>query len=58
MVNKIEELAEKIYNLSSILKQYCRTNVENLEEVTKISTLVDYLHNDADKLNSILINTQ
>jgi|GEM_PF-6735872 len=55
-LEQMEKLAEKVYNLSSILKRHCRANEECLEEVSQISTLADYLHNDADKLYSNFIN--
>ncbi len=60
MKSKIEtpdQLAEKIYNLTSILKQHCCANTEKLEEVAQISTMVDYLYDCADRLNVIFLNS-
>lgn len=59
MEQKLKELkllAEKIYNLSSILKEYCKTNSTGIEEVANLYTLVEYLHDNIDSLNSIFIN--
>ncbi len=53
-----KQLAEKIYNLSSILKQHCKTNEENLEEVAIISTLAECIHKNADRLNVQFINAE
>lgn len=50
-------LAEKTYNLSTILKDYCKTNSNNIEEVANLYSLVEYLHDNVDKMNSIFINT-
>jgi hypothetical protein len=59
MDKKLEELkslAEKIYNLSSILKNYCKTNFNDIEEVANLYPLVEYLYSNIDTLNSIFIN--
>ena len=59
MERKLEELkllAEKIYNLSSILKEYCKNNSNYIEEVSNLYSLVEYLHENIDILNSIFIN--
>lgn len=54
-LKQAEGLSNKIYNLSSILKQYCKIN-QDIEEVSHIYTLVEYLHKDIDNLYSIFIN--
>ncbi len=54
-MEKAAKLAEKIYNISSILQQYCRINDEDFE-VAKISTLVDCIYQNADYLNAAFIN--
>lgn len=55
-LEKITALAAKIYNLSSVLKEYCKTNSNGIEEIDTLYTLVEYLHSNADILNSIFIN--
>lgn len=56
-IDELRRLAEKIYNLSSILKGYCKNNTNNTEEIANISPLVEYLHSNIDTLNSIFINS-
>lgn len=61
MKKKLEELtklADKIYNLSSILKDYCKTNSNDIEEVANLYSLAEYLHRNIDMLNSIFINME
>jgi hypothetical protein len=54
-LKQAEELLDKIYNLSSILKQYCRIN-KDIEEISHICTLVEYLCNEIDNLYCIFLN--
>jgi len=59
MEKELKELtffAEKIYNLSSILKEYCKTNSNDIEEIANLYSLVEYLHNNIDILNNVFIN--
>ena len=59
MDKKLEELkllAEKIYNLSSVLRNYCKTNSNNIEEIENLCPLIEYIHNNINTLNSIFIN--
>lgn len=59
MEQKLEEIAslsEKIYNLSAILKEYCKTNPNDIEEIYNLYSLVEYLHSNIDTLYSIFIN--
>ena len=55
-LEKLKLLTEKIYNLSSVLKEYCKTNSNNIEEVANLYSLIEYLHSNIDTLNSIFIN--
>lgn len=57
-LGEIVPLAEKIYNLSSILKEYCKINSNCIEEIYNLYSLVEYLHNDIDTLNNIFINME
>ena len=56
-IDELRRLAEKIYNLSSVLKEYCENNTNSIEEIANISPLVEYLHSNIDTLNSIFINS-
>ncbi len=59
MEKKLKELtllSEKIYNISSILKEYCKIHSNDIEETSKIYSLVEYLHKDIDIINRIFIN--
>ncbi|MDD3594469.1 MAG: hypothetical protein PHX18_07575 [Candidatus Gastranaerophilales bacterium] len=61
MNNKIEELAllsERIYNLSSVLKEYCKANNNDLDEILNLYSLVEYLHDNIDKLNDLFIDME
>lgn len=53
---ELSKLSEKIYNLSSILKEYCKNNPEDIEEIAQLYSLVEYLHANIDKLNFNFIN--
>lgn len=55
-LKKLSILADKIYSLSFVLKNYCKTNSSNIEEIGNIYFLVEYLHDNIDILNNILIN--
>ena len=55
-LEKLKLLTEKIYNLSSVLKEYCKTNSNDIEEVENLYSLVEYLHNNIDILNITFIN--
>ncbi len=54
-LEELKLLSEKIYNLSSILKEYCKTNPNKIEEIANLYSLVEYLHNNIDILNIKLI---
>ena len=59
MEKKLEEpalLADKIYNLSCILKEYCKINPNMIEDIANLYPLVEYIHHNIDILNSIFIN--
>lgn len=61
MEKKLEELtllANKIYNLSSILKEYCENNSNNIQEIANLYSLAEYMHDSIDKLNWIFINME
>lgn len=53
---ELSKLADKIYNLSSVLKEYSKNHYEDINEVANIYCLVEYLHANIDTLNSIFIN--
>jgi len=55
---ELKQLSEKIYNLSVVLKDYCKTNSNDIEEIFNLYSLVEYLHNNIDKLNNIFINME
>jgi hypothetical protein len=55
-LKEMGELSEKIYNLSSVLKEYCKTNSKGIEEIANIYSLVEYMHNNIDILNNTFIN--
>lgn len=55
-LEEIKLLADKIYNLSSVLKDYCKTNSNDIEEIANLFSLVEYLHNNIDILNNTFIN--
>ena len=59
MDKKLEELtmlSDKIYNLSSVLKDYCKANSNAIEEIANLYSVVEHLHDNIDMLNSIFIN--
>lgn len=43
-LEEIKKLTEKIYNLSSILENYCKTNSNYIQEVANLYPLTEYLH--------------
>lgn len=59
MEQKLEELkllADKSYNLSCILRDYCQNNSNNIEEIANLCPFAEYLHSNIDTLNSIFID--
>lgn len=61
MEQKLEELkmlADKSYNLSCILKNYCKNNSNDIEEVANLYPLVTYLHSNIDMINGIFIDIE
>lgn len=55
-LQKMSELSLKAYNITSILKVYCENSLDIIE-IANISSVINYLYDDIDKLNSILIDT-
>ena len=59
MDKKLEEMAqltEKIYNLSFVLKEYCKVNPDDIEEIRILYSLVESMYNNIDILNCFFIN--
>lgn len=42
-------LSEKLYNISVVLDNYCKSNTE-VEELQNISPIIEYMRNLADEL--------
>lgn len=55
-LEELKMLSERIYHLSSILKEYCKTNPDDIFEIEILYSLVEYLHKNIDNMNSIFIN--
>lgn len=53
---ELKILAEKSYSLCCILKDYCKIHYNGIEEMSNMYTLIEYLDENIDTLNSIFIN--
>ena|SRR5574344_1446407 len=53
--NKIEKLADSIYNISVVLDYFCSTQRE-IEELYNLTPIVKKLREKSDILNTIFIN--
>ena len=54
---KLKNLSADIYNIASLLTEFCSREEYN-EKIANILPVLKYLHNKADKLNCMFINTQ
>lgn len=53
---ELKILADKSYHLCCILKEYCKIHYYDIEEMSHMYTLIEYLLDNIDTLNSIFIN--
>ncbi len=54
-VKQAEELAEKIYNTTSVVDSYCKTH-RNEELLERISPIMEHLQRDTDKLYAMFFD--
>ena len=52
-----QRLADRIYNISSVLKDYSQKH-KYIEEIRHQSPIIEYLHDNTDKLNCLFINRE
>ena len=52
---KLEKLAERIYNTSVVIDYFCRTQQE-IEELYNLAPIVENLRRDTDTVNAYFIN--
>ena len=52
---KLEKLAERIYNTSVVIDYFCRTQQE-IEELYNLAPIVENLRQDSDTVNAYFIN--
>ena len=52
---KLEKLAERIYNTSVVIDYFCRTQQE-IEELYNLTPIVENLRRDSDTVNAYFIN--
>ena len=52
---KLEKLAERIYNTSVVIDYFCRTQQE-IEELYNLTPVVENLRRDTDTVNAFFIN--
>ena len=52
---KLEKLAERIYNTSVVIDYFCRTQQE-IEELYNLAPIVENLRRDSDTVNAYFIN--
>ena len=52
---KLEKLAERIYNTTTVIDYFCRTQQE-IEELYNLTPIVENLRRDADTVNAYFIN--
>lgn len=55
-LKELKLLAGKSYNLCSVLKEYCKPDCYDTEKDSNVYTMVEYLYDNIDTLNSIFIN--
>ena len=52
---KLEKLAERIYNTATVIDYFCRTQQE-IEELYNLTPVVENLRRDTDTVNAFFIN--
>ena len=52
---KLEKLAERIYNTVTVIDYFCRTQQE-IEELYNLAPIVENLRQDSDTVNAYFIN--
>ena len=52
---KLEKLAERIYNTTTVIDYFCRTQQE-IEELYNLAPIVENLRRDTDTVNVYFIN--
>ena len=52
---KLEKLAERIYNTTTVIDYFCRTQ-QKIEELYNLTPIVANLRRDADTVNAYFIN--
>lgn len=52
---KLEKLAERIYNTATVIDYFCRTQQE-IEELYNLTPIVENLRRDSDTVNAYFIN--
>lgn len=52
---KLEKLAERIYNTVTVIDYFCRTQQE-IEELYNLTPIVENLRRDSDTVNAFFIN--
>ncbi len=52
---KLEKLAERIYNTATVIDYFCRTQQE-IEELYNLTPIVENLRRDTDTVNAYFIN--
>ena len=52
---KLEKLAERIYNTVTVIDYFCRTQQE-IEELYNLAPIVENLRRDSDTVNAYFIN--
>ena len=52
---KLEKLAERIYNTTTVIDYFCRTQQE-IEELYNLTPIVENLRRDSDTVNAYFIN--
>ncbi len=52
---KLEKLAERIYNTVTVIDYFCRTQQE-IEELYNLTPIVENLRRDSDTVNAYFIN--
>jgi len=54
-LQKMSELADDAYGMSSVLKEYCANKCE-IEEIGNLYPLIKHMHKGIDHLNAMFIN--
>lgn len=52
---KLEKLAERIYNTVTVIDYFCRTQQE-IEELYNLTPIIEKLRRDSDTINAYFIN--